>query len=71
MAFKYRDSPLYLRAAHEAAQLEREDEYRQAAQAWSKANRFSRNPLNQTWSEHRADFCLMQIEREKLKKKKR
>ncbi|PQQ36453.1 hypothetical protein C6H68_19115 [Photorhabdus luminescens] len=71
MAFKNKDSPLYLQTAREAAQLEREGDYKQAVKAWSKANRFSRNPINQTWSEHRTDFCLMQIEREKLKKKKR
>ncbi|XBS70770.1 ANR family transcriptional regulator [Acerihabitans sp. KWT182] len=68
MAFKNLDSPLYFRAALLAAQIERAGDYRHAAQTWSKAARYSRNPLNQVWSERRADFCLMQIEREKLKR---
>lgn len=67
MAFKNMDSPLYFRAAIAAAQIERQGDYRHAAQIWSKAARSSRNPLNQIWSENRADFCLMQIAREKLK----
>ncbi|TCL04229.1 ANR family transcriptional regulator [Sodalis ligni] len=68
MAFKNLDSPLYFRAAIAAARIERTGDYRHAAQTWSKAARYSRNPLNQTWSEHRADFCVMQIERERLKR---
>ncbi|NRN27878.1 ANR family transcriptional regulator [Photorhabdus heterorhabditis] len=71
MTLTYRDSALYMRTAREAVQTEREGDYRQASKLWSKANRFSRNSLNQTWSAHRSDFCLMQIEREKFKKKKK
>ncbi|EER3120764.1 ANR family transcriptional regulator [Escherichia coli] len=51
MSFKYRDSPLYYRAAR----------------VWAKANRESRNELNQDWSDKRSDFCLMQNMREKRK----
>ncbi|EBK7968339.1 hypothetical protein DUF67_00250 [Salmonella enterica] len=54
MSFKYRDSPLYYRTAREA-------------KLWAKANRESRNELNQDWSERRSDFCLMQNMREKRK----
>ncbi|SFN20512.1 PerC transcriptional activator [Izhakiella capsodis] len=67
MSFKNYDSPLYYRAAREAARIERAGDYRQAAAVWTKASRFSRNEANQQWSENRADFCLMQIAREKLK----
>ncbi|HIB1552585.1 TPA: ANR family transcriptional regulator [Salmonella enterica subsp. enterica serovar Muenchen] len=67
MSFKYRDSPLYYRTAREAVRIEREGDYRRAAKVWAKANRKSRNELNQDWSERRSDFCLMQIGREKLK----
>lgn len=67
MSFKYRDSPLYYRTARGAVRIEREGDYRRAAKVWAKANRESRNELNQDWSERRSDFCLMQIGREKLK----
>jgi hypothetical protein len=60
MAFKYHDSRLYFRAAREAARVERSGEYDRAAKIWAKANRTSRNPINQHWSEIRSDFCLMQ-----------
>ncbi|SFN76075.1 hypothetical protein SAMN05216516_11917 [Izhakiella capsodis] len=65
MSFKYHDSPLYYRVAREAAQLERDGEYERAAKVWAKANRTSRNPLNQDYSEKRSDFCLMFIIRNK------
>lgn len=67
MSFKYRDSPLYYRTAREAVRIEQEGDYRRAAKVWAKANRESRNKLNQDWSERRSDFCLMQIGRERLK----
>ncbi|STH96602.1 Uncharacterised protein [Citrobacter braakii] len=67
MSFKYRDSPLYYRSAREAARLELAGEYDRAAKVWAKANRESRNELNQDWSERRNDFCLMQNMREKRK----
>ncbi|MFV8770809.1 ANR family transcriptional regulator [Yersinia enterocolitica] len=67
MSFQNHDSPLYYQAAREAAQIEREGDYRQAAKVWTKAARTSRNPLNQEWSENRSDFCIMQIAREKFK----
>lgn len=67
MSFKYRDSPLYYRSAREAVQLEQAGEYDRAAKVWAKANRESRNEINQDWSEHRNDFCLMQNMREKRK----
>ncbi|AXD45407.1 ANR family transcriptional regulator [Salmonella enterica] len=67
MSFKYRDSPLYYRTAREAVRIEQEGDYRRAAKVWAKANRESRNKLNQNWSERRSDFCLMQIGRERLK----
>ncbi|ADZ41830.1 TPA: ANR family transcriptional regulator [Yersinia enterocolitica] len=67
MSFKNHDSPLYYRAAHEAAQIERNGDYRRAANVWTKASRLSRNGVNQEWSENRSDFCIMQIAREKFK----
>lgn len=67
MSFKYRDSPLYYRSAREAVQLEQAGEYDRAAKVWVKANRESRNELNQDWSERRNDFCLMQNMRKKRK----
>ncbi|WGL54481.1 ANR family transcriptional regulator [Kluyvera intermedia] len=67
MSFKYHDSPLYFRAAREAARIEQAGEYDRAAKVWAKANRASRNPLNQDWSDKRSDFCLMQNMREKRK----
>ncbi|MDU7097650.1 MAG: ANR family transcriptional regulator [Enterobacter sp.] len=67
MSFKYRDSPLYYRSAREAVQLEQAGEYDRAAKVLAKANRESRNELNQDWSERRNDFCLMQNMREKRK----
>ncbi|ELN2739391.1 ANR family transcriptional regulator [Pluralibacter gergoviae] len=67
MAFKYRDNPLYYRSAREAVQLEQAGEFDRAAKVWAKANRESRNELNQDWSERRNDFCLMQNMREKRK----
>ncbi|EKZ6390829.1 ANR family transcriptional regulator [Klebsiella aerogenes] len=67
MAFKYKDSPLYYQSAREAIQLEKAGEYDRAAKIWAKANRESRNDLNQEWSERRSDFCLMQNMRERRK----
>ena len=67
MAFKYKDSPLYYRSARKAIQLEKAGEYDRAAKVWAKANRESRNDLNQEWSERRSDFCLMQNMRERRK----
>lgn len=67
MSFKYRDSPLYYRTAQEALRLEQSGGYDRAAKVWAKANRESRNELNQDWRERRADSCLMQNMREKRK----
>ena len=68
MAFKYKDSPLYYRSAREATQTgNKAGEYDRAAKVWAKANRESRNDLNQEWSERRSDFCLMQNMRERRK----
>ncbi|HBR4615798.1 TPA: ANR family transcriptional regulator [Klebsiella pneumoniae] len=67
MVFKYKDSPLYYRSAREAVQLEQAGEFDRAAKVWAKANRESRNDLNQEWSERRSDFCLMQNMRERRK----
>ncbi|MDR4742733.1 ANR family transcriptional regulator [Klebsiella pneumoniae] len=67
MAFTYKDSPLYYRSAREAVQLEQAGEFDRAAKVWAKANRESRNDLNQEWSERRSDFCLMQNMRERRK----
>ena len=67
MSFKYRDSPLYYRAAREALRLEQSGEYDRAAKVWAKANRESHHELNQERSERRSDFCLMQNTREKRK----
>ncbi|WFQ80479.1 ANR family transcriptional regulator [Xenorhabdus sp. SF857] len=64
MSFKYRDSPLYFRAAREAAQIEREGDYRRASKVWNKAARHSRNALNIEGAENCSDFCLKQLERE-------
>ncbi len=67
MSFKYRDNPLYYRSAREAVRLEQAGDYEHAAKVWARANRESRNQLNQDWSERRNDFCLMQNMREKRK----
>ena len=67
MVFKYKDSPLFYRSAREAVQLEQAGEFDRAAKVWAKANRESRNDLNQEWSERRSDFCLMQNMRERRK----
>ena len=67
MPFKYRDSPIIKRTALEALRLEQSGEYDRAAKVWAKANRESRNELNQDWRERRADSCLMQNMREKRK----
>ncbi|WP_347252937.1 ANR family transcriptional regulator [Leminorella grimontii] len=67
MSFKYLDNPVYYRVAREAAQIEREGDYRRAAKVWRKAGKEARNASNRGWCENRADFCLMQIGREKLK----
>lgn len=67
MTFSNHDSPLYFRAAREAAQIEHDGDYHRAAKVWVKACRLSRNTKNQAWSENRSDFCIAQIEREKLK----
>lgn len=67
MSFEKHDSPLYYRSAREAVQLELAGEFDRAAKVWAKANRESRNELNQNWSDKRSDFCLMQNMREKRK----
>ncbi|EFH5749922.1 ANR family transcriptional regulator [Escherichia coli] len=67
MSFKYRDNPLYYRAAREALRLEQSGAYDRAAKVWAKANRESHHELNQEWSERRSEFCLMQNMREKRK----
>jgi hypothetical protein len=67
MSFKNHDSPLYYRAAREAAQIEREGDYLRAAKVWTKASRLSHNGVNQQWSKNRSGFCIMQIAREKFK----
>lgn len=72
MSFKYRDNPLYYRAAREALRLEQSGKYDRAAKVWAakvwaKANRESHHELNQEWSERRSEFCLMQNMREKRK----
>lgn len=67
MSFEKHDSPLYFRSAREAMRLEQAGEYDRAAKVWAKANRESRNELNQDWSDKRSDFCLMQNMREKRK----
>lgn len=61
------DGPLYYRAARDAIHLERSGKYFEASKAWSQANRLSRVYRNQIWCEHRANFCYMQIQREKYK----
>lgn len=61
MAFKNHDSPLYFRAAQEAARLEREGKLRAAAQEWQRAFRLSRNIRNIEWASNRSDFCTAQI----------
>ncbi|MFY3771811.1 hypothetical protein AHYW_001663 [Providencia manganoxydans] len=61
------DGPLYYRAARDAIRLERSGKYFEASKAWSQANRLSRVYRNQIWCEHRANFCYMQIQREKYK----
>ncbi|MBC8945372.1 MULTISPECIES: ANR family transcriptional regulator [Xenorhabdus] len=66
MAFKYRDSPLFYRAAREAAQIERGGDYLRASKVWNKAARHSRNTLNIAWAEIRSEFCLKQYHRDKL-----
>ncbi|EOV0983772.1 ANR family transcriptional regulator [Edwardsiella piscicida] len=65
MSFERHDSPLYFRSAREAMRLEQVGEYGRAAKVWAKANRESRNPVNQQWSDNRSDFCIMQNIRSK------
>ncbi|EGP1676448.1 ANR family transcriptional regulator [Salmonella enterica] len=65
MSFEKHDSPLYFRSAREAMRLEQAGEYDRAAKVWAKANRESRNPVNQQWSDNRSDFCIMQNIRSK------
>lgn len=65
MSFEKHDSPLYFRSAREAMRLEQAEEYDRAAKVWAKANRESRNPVNQQWSDNRSDFCIMQNIRSK------
>lgn len=65
MSFEKHDSPLYFRTAREAPRLEQQGEFGRAAKVWAKANRGSRNPVNQQWSDNRADFCIMQNIRSK------
>lgn len=67
MSFEKHDSPLYFRSAREAMRLEQAGEYDRAAKVWAKANRESRNPVNQHWSDNRSDFCIMQNIRSKRK----
>lgn len=67
MSFEKHDSPLYFRSAREALRLEQAGEYDRAAKVWAKANRESRNPVNQQWSDNRSDFCIMQNIRSKRK----
>ncbi|EBE8077534.1 TPA_asm: ANR family transcriptional regulator [Salmonella enterica subsp. salamae serovar 60:g,m,t:z6] len=67
MSFEKHDSPLYFRSAREAMRLEQAGEYDRAAKVWAKANRESRNPANQQWSDNRTDFCIMQNIRSKRK----
>lgn len=67
MSFEKHDSPLYFRSAREAIRLEQSGEYDRAAKVWAKANRESRNPVNQQWSDNRSDFCIMQNIRSKRK----
>ncbi|EBB3009562.1 hypothetical protein DR818_18145 [Salmonella enterica] len=67
MSFEKHDSPLYFRSAREAMRLEQAGEYDLAAKVWAKANRESRNPVNQQWSDNRSDFCIMQNIRSKRK----
>jgi len=47
MSFRNYGSPLYYRAAREAAQIECEGDYRRAAKVWTKASRLSHNGANQ------------------------
>ncbi|EPO7914499.1 TPA: ANR family transcriptional regulator [Citrobacter koseri] len=65
MSFEKHDNPLYFRSAREALRLEQAGEYDRAAKVWAKANRESRNPVNQQWSDNRSDFCIMQNIRSK------
>lgn len=67
MSFEKHDSPLYFRSAREAIRLEQSGEYDRAAKVWARANRESRNPVNQQWSDNRSDFCIMQNIRSKRK----
>lgn len=69
-SLKYHDSPLYFMTAREAAAIERSGDFERAAKVWAKANRQSRNALNQHWSAIRQDFCLMQLMRKAYKAEK-
>lgn len=67
MTFINNDSPLYFRAARDAVRLEQAGKYWEASKAWAQAHRLARRSSNQRWSEHRSDFCMTQIQREKNK----
>lgn len=58
---------MYHKTAKEAADIEQTGGYARAAKVWTKAYRLSRNEINQQWSANRADFCVMQLRRERLK----
>ncbi|WP_174889382.1 ANR family transcriptional regulator [Candidatus Williamhamiltonella defendens] len=66
MAFRKNDSPLYFKAAQDFTLNNPVNTMK--PRAWSQANRLARNRNNRIWSENRADFCLMQIKRENIKR---
>lgn len=56
---------LYFHAARKAAHLEQSKHYFEAAINWLHAHQFAKARKNQLWSEHRADYCFMQIHTKK------
>jgi hypothetical protein len=48
----------YYELAQEAAELERNQQYKNAAIAWQQVARLASHPANITWAENRYEFCL-------------
>jgi len=47
----------YIELAEKAAQLEREEQYRAAAFAWTVAAQHARTERERHWAESRSEFC--------------
>ncbi|WP_234498058.1 ANR family transcriptional regulator [Vibrio maritimus] len=48
----------YLKLAQQAAELERDHQYENAAMMWKQVSYLASHPENKLWAENRHDFCL-------------